>query len=96
MLIWGKEERLRLDHEKTEKMLENKGLMLEMKAKEINQKIEAQKALQTEADLLFRFKSLCNRIRPLREDEQHNVKKQIKQDEKDKFGDESNENICLE
>lgn len=60
MLIWGKEERLRLDREKTEKMLENKGLMLEMKAKEINQKIEAQKALQTEADLLFRFKSLCN------------------------------------
>ncbi|KAI3829128.1 hypothetical protein L1987_03244 [Smallanthus sonchifolius] len=77
MLIWGKEERLRLDEEKTKKMLENRGLMLEMKAKEINKKIETQKALQTEADLLFRFKSLCNRIRPLRENEQNNIKREM-------------------
>ncbi|MFS7925844.1 hypothetical protein Hanom_Chr04g00289911 [Helianthus anomalus] len=60
MLSWGKEERLRLDKEKTEKMLENRGLLLEKKAKEINQKFETQKSLQTEADLLFKFKSLCN------------------------------------
>lgn len=59
MLAWGKEERLRLDKENTEKMLEQRGLMLEMKAKEINQKIETQKSLQTEADLLFKFRSLC-------------------------------------
>ncbi|MFS7925847.1 hypothetical protein Hanom_Chr04g00289951 [Helianthus anomalus] len=71
MLSWGKEERLRVDKEITEKMLENRGLMLEKKAKEINQKFETQKSLQTEADLLFKFKSLCNRIRPLRENEQN-------------------------
>nr|GEV42932.1 hypothetical protein [Tanacetum cinerariifolium] len=72
MWLWGKEERLRLDQEKTEKMLEERRSMLETKVKETHQKIEAQKALQTEADLLFRFRSLCNRIRSLREkEEQH-------------------------
>ncbi|KAJ0483574.1 hypothetical protein HanIR_Chr13g0666261 [Helianthus annuus] len=86
MLSWGKEERLRLDKEKTEKMLENRGLMLEMKAKEINQKFETQKSLQTEADLLFKFKSLCNRIRPLRENEQNfKQKKQVNDSDSSSF-----------
>lgn len=60
MSLWGKEERLRLDREKTEKMLEERALTLEENAKEIDKKIETQKSLQTEADLLFRFRSLCN------------------------------------
>ncbi|KAI3514974.1 hypothetical protein L2E82_11415 [Cichorium intybus] len=82
MLLWGKEERLRLDQEKTEKMLEERGLMLEKMAMEINKKIETQKALQTEADMLFRFRSLCKRIRPLRETEQQRFKKQTENADK--------------
>ncbi|PWA95471.1 zein-binding domain-containing protein [Artemisia annua] len=88
MWLWGKEERLRLDQEKTKKMLEERRLILETKTNEINQKIETQKVLQTEADLLFRFRSLCNRIRPLREKEEQHMNLHIQKDEKAKSGDE--------
>ncbi|KAL7590287.1 hypothetical protein Lser_V15G39660 [Lactuca serriola] len=81
MLLWGKEERLMSDLEKTEKMLEERGLMLEKMTKEIDKKVETQKALQTEADMLFRFRLLCKRIRPLRETEQQNMKKEESGDE---------------
>ncbi|KAL4572569.1 hypothetical protein LXL04_019349 [Taraxacum kok-saghyz] len=75
-LLWGKEERLRSDFEKTERMLEERGIILEKMTKEIDKKIETQKALQTEADMLFRFRSLCKRIRPLRETEQQYMRRQ--------------------
>ncbi|CAI9298913.1 unnamed protein product [Lactuca saligna] len=79
--VESKEERLRSDLEKTDKMLEERGLMLEKMTKEIDKKVETQKALQTEADMLFRFRLLCKRIRPLRETEQQNMKKEESGDE---------------
>ncbi|KAI3770992.1 hypothetical protein L6452_02141 [Arctium lappa] len=75
MSLWGREERLRIDREKTEKLLNKRALMMEMKAKEFDQRVEIQNALQREADLTFRFRSLCNRIRPLRDEEQQKKKK---------------------
>ncbi|KAL8259195.1 hypothetical protein R6Q59_027148 [Mikania micrantha] len=75
-----KMERLKADKEKTEKMLRERGLMMEMKMKELDRRGEIQKALEIEVDRLYRLnelKSLCNRIQPirsLREKEQEKIK----------------------
>ena len=53
---------------------------MEKKAKEFEQKFEIQNALQREAELMFRFRSLCSRIRPLREEEQQKKKSHILQE----------------
>ncbi|KAI3525777.1 hypothetical protein L1887_04859 [Cichorium endivia] len=75
-----KMERLRSDKEKTEKMLRDRELMMEMKMKELDQRGEIQKVLEIEVDRLYRLnelRSLCNRILPiksLREKEQEKIK----------------------
>ncbi|PWA40021.1 hypothetical protein CTI12_AA493020 [Artemisia annua] len=72
--------RLRADKEKTEKMLKDRGLMMEMKMKELEQRGEVQKELEIEVDRLYRLnelKTLCNRILPirsLRDKEQEKIK----------------------
>lgn len=58
-----KMERLRADKEKTEKMLKQREVMMEMKMKELDQRGEIQKMLEIEVDRLYRLnelKSLCN------------------------------------
>lgn len=49
--IREKLERLRLDKEKSEKMLRERELMMEMKMKEIDQRSEIQKVLEIEVTL---------------------------------------------
>ncbi|GKC28332.1 hypothetical protein Tco_1035626, partial [Tanacetum coccineum] len=72
--------RLRADKEKTEKMLKERGIMMEMKMKELEQRGEVQKELEIEVDRLYRLnelKTLCNRILPirsLRDKEQEKIK----------------------
>ncbi|XAR68701.1 hypothetical protein NMG60_11000048 [Bertholletia excelsa] len=56
--IREKLERLRLDKEKTEKMLRERDLLLEMSMKELVQRGEAQKQLEIEVDRLFRLREL--------------------------------------
>ncbi|KAJ9547429.1 hypothetical protein OSB04_019972 [Centaurea solstitialis] len=60
MSLWGREERLQAEREKTEKLLNERGLMMDMKAKEFDQRGAIQNALQREAEVMFRFRSLCN------------------------------------
>ncbi|KAK9057836.1 hypothetical protein SSX86_022674 [Deinandra increscens subsp. villosa] len=78
--IREKMERLKADKEKTEKMLRERELLMEMKMKELNQRGEIQKVLEIEVDRLYRLnelRSVCNRILPirsLREKEQEKIK----------------------
>lgn len=51
-------ERLRLDREKTEKMLRERDLVLESQMKEIERRGEVQKTLEIEVDKLYRLKQL--------------------------------------
>lgn len=51
-------ERLRSDRERTEKMLRERDLMLEMKMKEVEERGEIQKSLEIELDRLYRLKQL--------------------------------------
>ncbi|KAJ9543260.1 hypothetical protein OSB04_022967 [Centaurea solstitialis] len=75
-----KMERLRLDREKTEKMLREREVMMEMKMKDLDHRGQIQKVLEMEVDRLYRLnelRSLCNRILPirsLREKEQEKIK----------------------
>ncbi|KAG7027530.1 hypothetical protein SDJN02_11544, partial [Cucurbita argyrosperma subsp. argyrosperma] len=72
-------ERLRLDGERTEKMLRERDMVLEMRRKEILQRSEVQRDLEMEVDRLFRLKELrsyCMRISPkrsLREKEREKI-----------------------
>ncbi|XP_052173670.1 uncharacterized protein LOC127788989 [Diospyros lotus] len=74
--IRQKNERLRLEKEKTEKILGDRDLVLEMNLKELITRGEFQKQLEIEVDRLFRLKELksfCMKISPhrsLREKEQ--------------------------
>ncbi|KAI3829516.1 hypothetical protein L1987_03641 [Smallanthus sonchifolius] len=76
--IRKKMERLRADKERTEKMLREREIMMEMK--ELDRRGEIQKVLEIEVDRLYRLnelRSLCNRILPirsLREKEQEKIK----------------------
>ena len=56
--IRKKMERLRSDRERTEKMLRERDLMLEMKMKEVEERGEIQKSLEIELDRLYRLKQL--------------------------------------
>ncbi|KAK9986314.1 hypothetical protein SO802_031265 [Lithocarpus litseifolius] len=103
--IRKKMERLRWDRERTEKMLRERDLMLEMKMKEVEERGEIQKSLEIELDRLYRLKQLQSQsvrvstIRSLREKEQ--VKKSSERQsppnsemtaedrEESEFGDES-------
>ena len=51
-------ERLRSDGERTEKMLRERDLLLEMKMKEVEERGEIQKSLEIELDRLYRLKQL--------------------------------------
>ncbi|KAJ9543259.1 hypothetical protein OSB04_022966 [Centaurea solstitialis] len=58
-----KMERLRLDREKTEKMLREREVMMEMKMKDLDHRGQIQKVLEMEVDRLYRLnelRSLCN------------------------------------
>uniref|UniRef100_A0A7N2M310 Uncharacterized protein n=1 Tax=Quercus lobata TaxID=97700 RepID=A0A7N2M310_QUELO len=56
--IKKKMERLRSDRERTEKMLRERDLLLEMKMKEVEERGEIQKSLEIELDRLYRLKQL--------------------------------------
>ncbi|KAI9153620.1 hypothetical protein LWI28_014043 [Acer negundo] len=74
--IRKKMERLRIDRERTEKMLEERAAAMETHLKEIQQRGEIQKTFELEVDRLYRLnqlKSYCLRIstiRTLREKEE--------------------------
>ncbi|XP_038883293.1 uncharacterized protein LOC120074285 [Benincasa hispida] len=62
-------ERLRLDGERTEQMLRERDLVLELRMKELLQRSQEQRDLEMEVDRLFRLKELrsyCMRISPIR------------------------------
>ncbi|KAM3690027.1 hypothetical protein ACJW31_09G090800 [Castanea mollissima] len=100
-----KMERLRSDRERTEKMLRERDLMLEMKMKEVEERGEIQKSLEIELDRLYRLKQLQSQsvrvstIRSLREKEQvkkssewqspSNLEMNVEDREESEFGDES-------
>ncbi|KAL0310090.1 UNVERIFIED_CONTAM: hypothetical protein Scaly_1774300 [Sesamum calycinum] len=83
--IREKLERLRIDKEKTEKMLRERGLMLDLQMKEIVDRGEAQKQLEIEVDRLYRLKEIklaaCMRISPLRSLRDKEEERKMKQDE---------------
>ncbi|XP_050244163.1 uncharacterized protein LOC126692567 [Quercus robur] len=103
--IRKKMERLRSDGERTEKMLRERDLMLEMKMKEVEERGEIQKSLEIELDRLYRLKQLQSQsvrvstIRSLREKEQvkksserqspPNSEMTVEDREESEFGDES-------
>ncbi|KAJ6369299.1 hypothetical protein OIU78_001628 [Salix suchowensis] len=67
--IKKKLERLRSDRERTEKMLEERAMVLDLQKKELEQRGEAQKRLEIEVDRLYRLKELHSysmRISPIR------------------------------
>ncbi|KAI5326108.1 hypothetical protein L3X38_035182 [Prunus dulcis] len=74
--IRKKMERLRLDRERTEKMLEERDLVMEMQMKELESRGQIQKMLEIELDRIYRLNQLHTRsirvspIRSLREKEQ--------------------------
>lgn len=56
--IKKKLERLKLDQERTEKLLKEKDAVLDAKMKELEERGEIQKSLEIEVDRLFRLKEL--------------------------------------
>ncbi|KAJ7950130.1 High mobility group B protein 6 [Quillaja saponaria] len=67
--IKKKLERLKLDKEKTEKMLKEKDMAMEIMLKELEQRGEIQNTLEIEVDRLYRLKELrshCMRVSPIR------------------------------
>ncbi|XP_060197495.1 high mobility group B protein 6 [Lycium barbarum] len=82
--IREKLERLRIDREKTEKMLKERDLMLDLQMKEMLNRGEEQKELELEVDRLFRLKELrlsCTlRISPIRTLREKEEEKKIKGD----------------
>ncbi|XP_047323688.1 high mobility group B protein 6-like [Impatiens glandulifera] len=67
--IKQKLERIKLEKEKTEKILKERDSLLDMKMKELQNRGEMQKMLEIEVDRLFRLKELqisCMRISPIR------------------------------
>ncbi|XP_061955703.1 uncharacterized protein LOC133677616 isoform X1 [Populus nigra] len=68
--IKKKLERLRSDKERTEKMLEERAMVLDLQKKELEQRGEVQKRLEIEVDRLYRLKELhsysMQRISPIR------------------------------
>ncbi|KAL0375469.1 UNVERIFIED_CONTAM: hypothetical protein Sradi_3462600 [Sesamum radiatum] len=83
--IREKLERLRIDKDKTEKMLRERELMLDLQMKEIVERGEAQKQLEIEVDRLYRLKEIklaaCMRISPLRSLRDKEEERKMKQDE---------------
>ncbi|XP_027066716.1 uncharacterized protein [Coffea arabica] len=67
--IREKLERLRIEKEKTEKMLSERDLVLDLQMNELHKRGEAQKMLEIEVDRLYRLKQLklsCMGISPIR------------------------------
>ncbi|KAG6769655.1 hypothetical protein POTOM_025311 [Populus tomentosa] len=73
--IKKKLERLRLDRERTEKMLKEREMVMDLQMKELEQRGEVQKRLEIQVDILYRLKELqsysmiFSPIRTLREKE---------------------------
>lgn len=73
--IKKKLERLRLDRERTEKMLKEREMVMDLQMKELEQRGEVQKRLEIQVDILYRLKELqsysmiISPIRTLREKE---------------------------
>ncbi|KAJ9185550.1 hypothetical protein P3X46_005172 [Hevea brasiliensis] len=81
--IRKKIERLRLDRQKTEKMLNEREKVLDMQMKELEQRGEIQKKLEIEVDRLYRLKELqsCSmRISPMRSLREKEHEKKIPQE----------------
>lgn len=57
-VIKKKLERLRLDRERTEKMLKEREMVMDLQMKELEQRGEVQKRLEIEVDRLYRLKEL--------------------------------------
>ncbi|KAK7287081.1 hypothetical protein RIF29_00110 [Crotalaria pallida] len=67
--IKKKMERMRMDRERTEKMLEERGRVMDAKMKELEERGEVQKMMEIQVDRLFRLKELksrCMRVSPIR------------------------------
>ncbi|ONI03987.1 hypothetical protein PRUPE_6G295300 [Prunus persica] len=67
--IRKKMERLRLDRERTEKMLEERDMVMEMQMKELESRGQIQKMLEIELDRIYRLNQLhtrSNRVSPIR------------------------------
>ncbi|KAI3447855.1 hypothetical protein Pfo_004520 [Paulownia fortunei] len=82
--IREKLERLRIDKDKTEKMLRERDLILDLQMKEILDRGELQKQLEIEVDRLYRLKEIklsCMRISPLRSLRDKEQEKKIEQDQ---------------
>jgi len=56
--IKKKLERLRLDRERTEKMLKEREMVMDLQMKELEQRGEVQKRLEIQVDILYRLKEL--------------------------------------
>lgn len=85
--IREKLERLRSEEVRNEKVLRERGLMLDLEMKEIVNRGEMQKQLELEVDRLYRLKEIklacmrVSRLRPLRDKEEE---KKMKQDQLNK------------
>ncbi|KAI3474302.1 hypothetical protein Pfo_029090 [Paulownia fortunei] len=82
--IREKLERLRIDKEKNDKLLRERGLMLDLQMKEILNRGEVQKQLEIEVDRLYRLKEIrlaCMRISTLRSLRDKEQEKKMKQDQ---------------
>ncbi|KAL2330515.1 hypothetical protein Fmac_018096 [Flemingia macrophylla] len=90
--IKKKLERMRADKERTEKTLDEKHAVLDVKMKEMEQRGEIQKNLEIQVDRLFRLKELkcrCMRVSPmrtLREKEQEKIVNEAPSPSEEKTG----------
>ncbi|XP_047983585.1 uncharacterized protein LOC125224256 [Salvia hispanica] len=85
--IREKVERLRIDKEKTDKMLRERALLLDSQMKEIVDRGMLQKHLEIEVDRLFRLKEIklsCKSVSPIRSLREKEQAKRINQ-EQDQF-----------
>ncbi|XP_042058812.1 uncharacterized protein LOC121803175 [Salvia splendens] len=85
--IREKVERLRIDKEKTDKMLRERSLLLDSQMKEIVDRGMQQKQLEIEVDRLFRLKEIklsCKSVSPIRSLREKEQAKRINQ-EQDQF-----------
>ncbi|EEF33689.1 conserved hypothetical protein [Ricinus communis] len=97
--IRKKAERLKLEREKTEEMLNERGRMLDLKMKEMEERCEIQKSLEIQVDRLFRLKELqfsSMKISPMRSLREKEHGKNSSQDMKGKGMEESTTGSGLE
>ncbi|CAI9782323.1 unnamed protein product [Fraxinus pennsylvanica] len=77
-------ERMRTDEEKTEKMMNERNLMLDLKMKELLNRGESQNQLEIEVDRLYRLQEIklyCMRVSSLRSLREKENEKKMKRDQ---------------